>query len=103
MRRNGTAPGLPEAGFRRLHGHGFGFRGDREVGLGFGGQDVSDGFEQTAVVGPVHPFGCRLFGGLDAAPRPAAVDDLGLEEPVDRLGQRVVVAVAETAHQGLDA
>jgi hypothetical protein len=32
-----------------------------------------------------------------------AVDDLGFEEAVDRLGQRVVVAVANAADRGLDA
>ena len=36
-------------------------------------------------------------------PRPAPMDHLGLVEPVDRLGERVVVAVADAADRGLDA
>ena len=38
-----------------------------------------------------------------AAPRAAPMDDLGLEQAVDRLGERVVVAVADAADGGLDA
>ena len=79
-----------------------GFQSCIEVGLGFGWRDVPDGLEETAVVEPVHPFERRVFHGLEAAPRSPAVDDLGLEQPVDRLRQRVVVAVADAAHRGLD-
>lgn len=31
------------------------------------------------------------------------MDELGLEQPFDRLGQRIVVAVADTADRWLDA
>ena len=35
--------------------------------------------------------------------RPASMDDLGLVEAVDRLGESVVVAVADAANRRLDA
>jgi hypothetical protein len=79
------------------------FQSGVEVGFGFGWRDVSDGLQQAAVVEPVDPFQRRVFDGLEAAPWAAAVDDLGLEEPVDRLGQGVVIAVADAADGGLDA
>jgi hypothetical protein len=65
-----------------------------EVGFGFGWRDVAGGLQQAAVVEPVDPVQRCVFDRLEAAPWSAAVDDLGLEEPVDRLGQGVVVAVA---------
>src|SRR6266540_1327577 len=49
---------------------------------------------QAALVPPLHP---RQGGQLDLAgssPRAAGADQLGLVQPVDRLGQRVVVAIA---------
>jgi hypothetical protein len=39
---------------------------------------------------------------LEGPPRPTPVDDLGLVEAVDGLGQRVVVAVADAADGRLD-
>ena len=56
-----------------------------EAGLRFGGRDVSDGFEQAAVVEPVVPFEGGELDGLQAAPWPAPVDHLGLEEADYRL------------------
>jgi hypothetical protein len=47
---------------------------------------VADVREQAAVVEPVDPFERGVFDRLEAAPGAAAVDDLGLEEAVDRLG-----------------
>ncbi len=38
------------------------------------------------VVKPVHPFKCFVFHCLEVAPRAAAVNDLRLEQAVDRLG-----------------
>src|SRR5512147_1114931 len=40
---------------------------------------------------------------LEAAPWASAVDDLGLEQAVDRFGESVVVAVADTADRRFDA
>jgi hypothetical protein len=73
------------------------------VGFGFCGRDIPDRLEQAAVVEPVHPFEGRLFDGLEAAPRSASVDDLGLKQAVDRLGQRVVATVAQAADRRVDA
>ena len=78
-------------------GHGFSVQSGVEVGLGFGGRHVPDGLQQAAVVEPVGPFQGCVFDGLEATPRTTAVDDLGLEQTVDRLGQRVVIAVADAA------
>ncbi len=74
-----------------------------EIGLGFCGRDVADWLEQAAVVEPVDPFERCVFDGLEASPWAATVDDFGLEQAVDRLGQRVVVAVTDTANRGFDA
>jgi hypothetical protein len=79
--------------------------------LGFGGRDVADGLEQPLVVEPVEPFEGGVFDGLEVAPRATPVDHLGpfgeaqdrLVKAIDRLGQSVVIAVADTADRGLDA
>lgn len=60
-----------------------------EVGFGLGGRDMPDGFEQAAVVEPVHPFERGELDGLEVAPRAGASDHLGLEETVDGLGEGV--------------
>ncbi len=59
------------------------------VYFGFCWRDVSDGFQQSAVVEPVDPFEGGIFDGLEVAPRPATVNDLGLEQAVDRFRQGV--------------
>ena len=51
-------------------------------------------FHQSVVVEPSYPFQRGELYRLLGLPRPAPVDHLGLVEPVDGLGQRVVVAVA---------
>ena len=71
--------------------------------LGLGGRDISDGFEQPAIVEPIHPFKGGEFDRLEAAPGSPPVDQLGLVEAVDGLGQRVVVGIADAADRGLDA
>ena len=58
-----------------------------------GGRDIADGFEQTAVIEPVHPFQGGEFDGFQSAPWPAAPDHLGLVEAVDGFGQSVVIGV----------
>src|SRR3546814_3679535 len=45
------------------------------------------------VVEPIHPFKGGDLDGLDAAPRPAPVDDLGLVEADDRLREGIVPRV----------
>ena len=71
--------------------------------LGFGGRDVADGFEQPPVIEPVDPFEGGVFDSLEAAPWATPMDDLGLVKAIDRLGQGVVVAVADAADRRFDA
>ena len=54
------------------------------------------------MVEPVHPLKVGDLDGLKAAPWTEAADDLGLEQPDHRLGERVVVAVADAAHRRRD-
>ena len=71
--------------------------------FGLGRRNVSDRPEQAAVVEAVDPLECGEFHRLEAVPRPAPMDHLGFEEAYHRLGERVVVAVADAADGGLDA
>ena len=70
--------------------------------LGFGRRDVADRREEPAVVKPVHPFECGVLNSFKGSPRSSPVDDLGLVKTVDRLGQGVVVAVANAADRWFD-
>ena len=45
----------------------------------------------------VRPFQRRVFNGFEGAPWAATMDDFGFEQAVDRLGQRVVITVADAA------
>ncbi len=74
-----------------------------EAGFGFRGRDVADRLEQAAVVEPVDPFESCELDRLEAAPGASPVDHLGLEEADHRLGERVIVAVADAADGGFDA
>src|SRR3954463_4873564 len=66
-------------------------------------RQITDRLEETAVIEPVHPLEGREFDVLQASPGTAMPDELGLVQPVDRLGQRVVVGVATAAHGRCDA
>jgi hypothetical protein len=70
--------------------------------FGLGGRDIPDGFEQAAGVEPVDPFEGGELDGLERPPRPPPMDHLSLEQAVDRLGQSIVVAVADAADGWLD-
>src|SRR5690606_15831239 len=59
--------------------------------------------QQPAIVEPVDPFQRRELDGLERAPWPASMDHFGLVQAVDRLGESVVVRVADAADGGLDA
>ena len=72
-------------------------------GFRLGRRDVADRLEETTVVEPVDPFEGGELDSLEAAPWASAVDDLGLEQAVDRFGESVVVAVADTADRWFDA
>jgi len=70
--------------------------------LTLGRRDVSDRLEQAPVIKPRDPLQGRELDVLEAAPRPPTPDDLRLEQTNYRLGQRVVVRVADAADGGLD-
>ena len=70
------------------------------VGLELGRWDVAQRLHQPVVVEPSDPFQRCQFHRLLGLPRPASMDYLGLVEPVDRLGQGVVVAVALEPTEG---
>jgi len=64
---------------------------------------VADRLEQPAVIEPVHPFEGGVLNRLERAPRPAPIDHLRLEQADHRLGQSIIVAVADAADGGFDA
>jgi hypothetical protein len=55
--------------------------------FGFRRRDVADELQQPTMVEPVDLFERGVLNGFEAAPRSAPVDQLGLIESVDRLGQ----------------
>ncbi len=57
--------------------------------FGFCGRDIADWRQQAPVVEPFYPFQRGEFHGLEAVPRPAAVNDLCLVKPLDALGERI--------------
>lgn len=73
------------------------------VCLRFCGRDIADGFEQPDVVEPRHPFHLGKLHRLPRLPRAAPVDRFRLVQPVDRLGQRVVVTVSLASDRWLHA
>ena len=50
------------------------------------------------MVEPVDPFQCRELDLFDVPPRAVRPDQFGLVQAVDRLGERVVVRVADAAN-----
>ena len=64
--------------------------------------DVPDGLEKPTMVEPVDPLERGELDVVEAPPRPRQADHLRLVEPVDRLGQGVVVGVPLAADRGLD-
>src|SRR5512133_3779867 len=71
--------------------------------LELGRRDVADRSEQTAMVEPVHPLERRVLDRVDVSPGPPAPDHLRLVETDHRLGEGVVVRVADTPYRPLDA
>ena len=93
---------MPEANWVKLGGdlhlvqHG-------EISLfSLGGWDVADGLQKASVVKPVDPFERRELDGLQRFPWSAPMDHLGLVKTVDGLGERVVIAVANTPDRWFD-
>lgn len=58
---------------------------------GFGLLDVPDGLQRQAVIEPVRPFQSRELDRFKAPPVATPMDDLGVVEAVDQLGERFVV------------
>src|SRR5215213_10048613 len=73
------------------------------VGLVLRWRDSAAGGVQSGVVVPVDPFQGGQLNLGEGAPRPFAVDLLGLEKPDRGFGQRVVVAIADAADGRVDA
>jgi hypothetical protein len=69
-----------------------------ECGLELGRRHIANGLQEPAVVEPVDPLQRGVLDLVEALPRPAAANQLGLVQPNDRLGQGIVVAVAARAH-----
>ena len=81
-------------------GHGCVVQHGEVAFLGLGRRDEADGLQQPAIIEPIHPLeGCEL-DGLEVTPRSASMDDLSLVEAIDRLGEGVVVRVAELPTEG---
>ena len=55
------------------------------------------------MIEPVNPFQRRVLDGVDVAPGTTTADDLGLVQPVDRLGQGVIVRVTNTADRRVNS
>src|SRR3546814_16854496 len=70
--------------------------------LSFCWRDIADGFEQTVIVEPGHPFQRGQFHRGLGFPRCPSMDQLGLVEAVDGLGEGIVIAVAAAADRRLD-
>jgi hypothetical protein len=62
-----------------------------------GRRHVADGFEQPAMIEPIHPVERGELDGLEMAPRAFSSNHLGLKQPDDRFGERVVVGIAAAA------
>ncbi len=71
--------------------------------LEFYGWDVPDGLKEASIVKPVDPFERCKLDLFDVPPWTASTNDFRLVETVDRLGQRVVVGIANTSHRRLNA
>ncbi len=63
--------------------------------LEIGWWDVAAVLVEAAVVEPVDPLRGRDLNVVDGPPRTSTLDQFGLLEPVDRLGQRVIVGIAD--------
>lgn len=70
--------------------------------LEFGRRNIAAVLVEASVVEPVHPFQRGDFHMFDCSPWPAGFDQLGLLEPVDRFGERVVVARPGGPDRGID-
>ena len=63
---------------------------------------AKDGSKTAFVIEPVNPIERCEFDVFFALPRALVLDDLGLVEPVDCLGHRVVITVANATDRRID-
>ena len=70
------------------------------IGFKLGRRHLYQRPHQAVMVESGHPFQSGQFHRLLGLPRPAPMDHLGLVEPINRLGQGIVVAVALGAPTG---
>ena len=73
------------------------------VCLRLSGRKIPDGFEQSKMVEPGHPFERGKFDRVLGLPGAATANDFRLVQTHDGFGQRVVVAAALAADGRLDA
>ena len=57
-------------------------------------RNIAQRFHQALAVVPGHPLQCGELDVLEVLPRPQVVDNPGLIEAIDCLGERVVVCIA---------
>ena len=86
---------MPEAVWFEARRHGWLYQYGVVVLIGFGRRDVADGLQEPPVVELIRPFEGGELDRLERSPRSTPVDDFGLVEAIGRLGQRVVVAIAD--------
>lgn len=63
---------------------------------------MSDGAKESSVVEPVHPNEGSILDGVHRLPRALSMDDFSLVQTIDRLGQRIVIGVTDTADGWLE-
>lgn len=73
------------------------------AGLDFDRGAVFELAVEALVVPPPDPLERRELDLLDRAPGPATTDQLGLVEPVDRLGESIVIRIADGLSRWLRA
>lgn len=96
-----SRPGFARGSFESRHQGRFAKR-DVVALFGFGRREVADRLQQSTTVGPVDPGQRGKLNGFEGSPGPAPMYQFSLVEPVDRLGEGVVIAVADAADRGLD-
>jgi len=69
----------------------------------FGRGNIVDGFQQSVVVKPRHPFQRSKFQRLLGLPRRPAMKQFSLVQTIDGLGKGVVIGVAFAAKRALNA
>ena len=63
----------------------------------------NDAAHRRNLIGRLRPFERGVFDRVERPPRPTPMNDLGLVKAIDRLGQGVVIAVADAADRRFDA